>query len=74
MFTAFSLSGETRAWFLHCMIGGSVHCFFGVLSVPRALPAPGAGSLHIGTLGLEFTRVALLVFLLWIMWTTVPQY
>lgn len=33
-----------------------MHSFFGVLSVPRALPAPGAGSLHIGTLGLEFSR------------------
>lgn len=48
-----------------------MHCFFGVLSVPRVLPAPGTGSLHIGTLGLEFMRVALGIFLLWIMWTTV---
>lgn len=67
----FSIPGETKAWFPHCMIGGSVHCFFGVLSVPRVLPAPGTGSLHIGTLGLEFMRVALGIFLLWIMWTTV---
>lgn len=70
----FSIPGETKAWFPHCMIGGSVHCFFGVLSVPRVLPAPGTGSLHIGTLGLEFMRVALGIFLLWIMWTTVSQY